>query len=140
MVCANSKGSDQPAHTRSQIRAFASRLNTLTLRLLTKHHLEFLNLKDGCTGSSDSTHVKMPHCWKSHVTAHIDCHFFAIRYAEVTNERSYLDQSKFTSDRYQALSQESMSFGAAARRGLKLLAQLQRLIHYCIIIPKMNQS
>ena len=38
------------------------------LRLLTEHHLEFLRLK-GCTGSSDSTHVKMPHCWKSHVEA-----------------------------------------------------------------------
>ena len=31
----------------------------------------FLNLKEGCTGSSESTHVKMPHCWKSHVTAPI---------------------------------------------------------------------
>ena len=29
VVCANSKGSDQPAHTRSLIRAFASRLNNL---------------------------------------------------------------------------------------------------------------
>ena len=27
MVCATSKGSDQPAHMRSLIRAFASRLN-----------------------------------------------------------------------------------------------------------------
>ena len=27
MICATSKASDQPAHTRSQIRAFASRLN-----------------------------------------------------------------------------------------------------------------
>ena len=29
MVCATRKGSDQPAHTRSLIRAFASRLNIL---------------------------------------------------------------------------------------------------------------
>ena len=29
VVCATSKGSDQPAHTRSLIRAFASRLNIL---------------------------------------------------------------------------------------------------------------
>ena len=29
MVCATSKASDQPAHTRSLIRAFASRLNIL---------------------------------------------------------------------------------------------------------------
>ena len=33
------------------------------------HHLEFSTLKGGCTGSSQSTLVKMPHCWKSHVTA-----------------------------------------------------------------------
>ena len=32
---------------------------------LTEHHLEFLSLKGGCTGSSESTHVKMLHCWKS---------------------------------------------------------------------------
>ena len=29
VVCATSKGSDQPAHTRSPIRAFAGRLNIL---------------------------------------------------------------------------------------------------------------
>ena len=31
---------------------------------------EFLSLKAGCTGSSESTLVKMPHCWKSLVMAH----------------------------------------------------------------------
>ena len=35
---------------------------------LTEHYLEFLNLKGGL---SESTLVKMPHSWKSHVTAHI---------------------------------------------------------------------
>ena len=34
---------------------------------LTKHHLEFLSLKRGRTGSSKSTLVKKPHCLKSHV-------------------------------------------------------------------------
>ena len=43
----------------------------MTAKLLTEHHLEFLSLNDGCTGSSESTLVKMPHCWKSHVPAHI---------------------------------------------------------------------
>ena len=43
----------------------------MVIKLLTEHHLEFLSLKEGCTGSSESTHVKMPHCWKSHVTSHI---------------------------------------------------------------------
>ena len=39
----------------------------MIVMLLTEHHLEFLSLKGGCRGSSESTHVKMPHCWKSHV-------------------------------------------------------------------------
>ena len=67
VVCATRKASDQPAHTRSLIRAFAS----LTVNLLTKHHLEFLRLKKGCICSSESTLVKLPHCWKSHVAGHI---------------------------------------------------------------------
>ena len=43
----------------------------MSVKLLTEHHLAFLSLKGGCTGSSESTFVKMPDCWKSHVTAHI---------------------------------------------------------------------
>ena len=38
--------------------------------LLSEHKLEFLCFTGGCTGSSESTHVKMPHFWKSHVPAH----------------------------------------------------------------------
>ena len=41
----------------------------MTNKLLTEHHLEFLSLEGGCTGSSKSIHVKMPHCWKSHIAA-----------------------------------------------------------------------
>ena len=45
----------------------------MSVKLLAEHHLEFLSLKGGCTGLSESTLslVKMPHCWKSHVTAQI---------------------------------------------------------------------
>ena len=39
----------------------------MSVKLLNEHILEFLSLKGGCTGSSESTLVKMPHCWKSHV-------------------------------------------------------------------------
>ena len=35
---------------------------SMTVKLLTEKHLEFLRLKGGCKGSSESTHVKMPHC------------------------------------------------------------------------------
>ena len=43
----------------------------MSVKLLTKHHLKFLSLKGGCTGPSESTLVKMPHCWKSDVVAHM---------------------------------------------------------------------
>ena len=43
----------------------------MSVKLLAEHHLRFLSLKGGCTGSSESTLVKMPHCWKSRVTARI---------------------------------------------------------------------
>ena len=81
VVFSTSKVSDQPAHTRSLIRAFASRLNIL----LAEHHLEFLSLKGCCTGLSESVLVKIPHCWKSHVVTqlgfrwpNIECWFFEI--------------------------------------------------------------
>ena len=38
----------------------------MIVKLLTEHHLEYLSLKGCCRGSSESTHCKMPHCWKSH--------------------------------------------------------------------------
>ena len=41
----------------------------MTVKLLTEHHLEFLSITEGCTGSPESTDVKIPHCWKSHVAA-----------------------------------------------------------------------
>ena len=30
----------------------------MSVKLLTEHHLEFLSLKGGCTGSSESNYVK----------------------------------------------------------------------------------
>ena len=43
----------------------------MSVKLLTEHHLKFLSLKGGCTGSSESTLVKTLHCWKPHVVAHM---------------------------------------------------------------------
>ena len=40
-------------------------------KLLNEHHLEFLSLKGGCRGSSESTLVKMSNCWKSHAAAQV---------------------------------------------------------------------
>ena len=49
----------------------------MTVKLLTDDNFEFLSLKGGFTGSSGSTLVKIPHCWKSHVAAQI----FPLMYA-----------------------------------------------------------
>ena len=46
----------------------------MTVKLLTEQQLEFLSSKGGCTGSSESTLVKMQHYWKSHAVAHIVRH------------------------------------------------------------------
>ena len=43
----------------------------MIVTLLTEHHMEFLSLKGGCRGWSESTLVKMPHCWKFHALAQI---------------------------------------------------------------------
>ena len=50
----------------------------MIVKLLTEHHLELLSLKAGCRGSSESTHVKMPHCWKSHATAQFSVVNFSV--------------------------------------------------------------
>ena len=36
----------------------------MSVKLLTEHHFEFLSLKGGCRGLSESTHVKMAHCFE----------------------------------------------------------------------------
>ena len=46
---------------------------SMSVKLPTKHHLVFLSRIGGCTGSSESTLVKMPHCWKSHVVTNLFC-------------------------------------------------------------------
>ena len=46
----------------------------MIVKLLTEHHLELLSLTVGCTGLSESTLVKMPHCWKSHAVAQLCLH------------------------------------------------------------------
>ena len=43
----------------------------MIVKLLTEQNLQFLSLTGGCTGLSESTPVKMPHCWKSHAAAQL---------------------------------------------------------------------
>ena len=85
MVCATSKASDQPAHTRSLIRDFASRYTIMNVKLLTEHHFEIPSLKGGCTGSSESTLVKF-HIVGNHVSRLI---FFLLSYH--SNDGTWVD-------------------------------------------------
>ena len=55
------------AYAQSDQRLCLSLEYSMTVKLLTEHHLEFLSFK----GSSEYTIVKMPHCWQSHVAAQI---------------------------------------------------------------------
>ena len=66
---------------------------SMNVKLLTEHHLEFLSLKRGCTGSSESTLDKMPHCWKSRVMAQIICSAIRCFLLSKTNSKN-LDLSK----------------------------------------------
>ena len=75
----------------------------MIVKLLTEHHLEVLNLKGGCRGSSESTHVKIQHCWKSHALAHIcdssrekgrvGCHIVKFTFFRFLNRKFY-DESR----------------------------------------------
>ena len=58
------------AYTQSDQSLCLSLEYSMTVKLLTEHYLVFLSLKGGCIGSSESTHVKMPHSWKPRVMAH----------------------------------------------------------------------
>ena len=69
----------------------------MTFKLLTEHHLEFVSLKEGGTGSSESTHVKLPHCWKSRVGNQIVLHlhvpflYLTFRSRLSVNSKCYLE-------------------------------------------------
>ena len=43
----------------------------MIVKLLTENRLEFLCLKGGCRGSSESTLVKISNCWKSPAAAQL---------------------------------------------------------------------
>ena len=61
----------------------------MSVKLLTEHHLELLSLKGGCLGSSESTLVKMPHCWKSRV---------AVQLILLLTHNSMMDSFRFYKD------------------------------------------
>ena len=74
------------AYTQSDQSLWKSFEYSMSVRLLTEHHLEFRSLKEGCTGSSESIHVKMPHSKNSRVTAQLCCKLPLNTSWDVSNE------------------------------------------------------
>ena len=91
VVCATSKVSYQPSHTRSFDQSLCLSLEyPMIVKLLTEHHLRFLSLKVGCTGSSESTLVKMPLCSKSHALAQFESEMHKSNIPKVTVNMHYI--------------------------------------------------
>ena len=66
----------------------------MIVKLLTEHLLECLSLKGGCRGSSESIHVKIPHCWKSHALAQfmfIISHFRRAHLKQIESDQNVND-------------------------------------------------
>ena len=61
--------------------------HSMTVKLLTEHHLKFLSLKGGNIGSSESTLFKMQHCWKSHVAAQLEMYAHSMNMVHVSSSR-----------------------------------------------------
>ena len=86
----------------------------MSVKLLTEHRLEFVGFKADCTGSSESTLVRMPYCWKSHVTAQFMSR--CVRYAgyiHISKKRKY-------SDKYHKSSFSCMQCAVSCSSSLKL--------------------
>ena len=85
----------------------------MSVELLTEQHFEFLSYKGDCTGSSESTLVKMPHLWKSHVTAQL-C---AFSHLPVQNGQSIAKHNKIVSEYDQEIQQSQTADEPMAPRG-----------------------
>ena len=70
MISATNIGSDHACEYAQSNQSLCKSLEYyMNVQLLAEQHLEFLSLKGGCTCRSESTLVKMPHCWKSHLVS-----------------------------------------------------------------------
>ena len=68
VVCATNEGSDQPAHTRSLVRAFASRLNILWLLSYCPNIIWIVLAKKGVAQARQSLHLSKCHFVGNHVS------------------------------------------------------------------------
>ena len=94
----------------------------MSVKLLTEHRLEFVSLKGGCTGSSESTLVKMPHCWKSYVAAQLFMLYIGFEPMHVPYP-GYINISKkrTNSDKFHKYSFSCMQCAVSCSSSLKVL-------------------
>ena len=102
----------------------------MTAKLLTENYLKFLSLTAACTGSYKSIHIKMSHCWKSHVVAHINTLLQKDKYAQVFKDNGY-DNTMLIS----GMTEKELKDIGIKTKGTKqkLLQDIQLLPNYEII-------
>ena len=81
----------------------------MSVKLLTEHRLEFVSLKGGCTGSSESTLVKMRHCVAAQFMIYIG--FEPMRTIHISEKRK-------NSDKYHKSSFSCMQFAVSCSSSL----------------------
>ena len=108
-------------------------------QLLTEHNLEFLSFKGGCTGSSETTLVKMPHC---HGSITVNSEIFArVYFRETSHMRSFAKiKPSRKSENSLSLSDEGKSYRSReflrgkyafnTTRENKILAKISELKYY----------
>ena len=68
-MCSQQKLRSACAYVQSDQSLRLSLEYSISVKLLTEHHLAFLSIEGGCTISPESTLVEKSHFWKSHVAA-----------------------------------------------------------------------
>ena len=103
-------------------------------KLLTEHHLEFLGLKGGCRGSSESTLVKMTNCWKSHAAANLSFVISMIFMSAGPNNVCCLSVAGAIDTRYSCCSGDLAAEGCQVSKVLyEFLLTVKAVRHECVI-------
>ena len=90
----------------------------MIVKLLTEHRLEFVSLKGGYTGSSESTLVKMPHCVAAQFMTYRLRADRCVRYA---GWYIHISKKRKNSDKYHKSSFSCMQCAVSCSSSLKLL-------------------
>ena len=88
----------------------------MSVKLLTEHRLEFVSLKGDCTGSSESTLVKMPHC----VAAQFMIYWLRADAYDTLGWYIHISKKRKNSDKFHKSSFSCMQCAVSCSTSLKL--------------------